>query len=178
MERKKIIISEIKYWKENRLLPEQYCNFLLSLYTEGEETEDIQNSKSKSAIGLFHFVIPTFALALFGFTFLVIYFTDFSPFLQTGLVLILSGIMFLVAGKVKKFDLRFVHLFILLGAIMILQASIHAVQLLFPNQEAAILGAVIITCLAWVFFGKKYNLKYLIISGGIGIVLVIYFSLK
>ena len=33
--RKQIIIKEIGYWKNNKLLPEQYCDFLLALYTEG-----------------------------------------------------------------------------------------------------------------------------------------------
>ncbi|WP_440898184.1 hypothetical protein ACS127_15190 [Amphibacillus sp. Q70] len=36
-QRKATIINEIKYWKENRLLPDEYCDYLLALYTEGEE---------------------------------------------------------------------------------------------------------------------------------------------
>ena len=35
--RKKIIIQEIKYWKKSKLLPEKYCDFLLTLYSGGEE---------------------------------------------------------------------------------------------------------------------------------------------
>ncbi|MEV5112839.1 hypothetical protein [Peribacillus frigoritolerans] len=34
--RKKIIIQEINSWKESRMLPEQYCNYLLALYGQGE----------------------------------------------------------------------------------------------------------------------------------------------
>ncbi|WHY95984.1 hypothetical protein [Peribacillus simplex] len=34
--RKKIIIQEINSWKESRMLPEQYCNYLLALYCQGE----------------------------------------------------------------------------------------------------------------------------------------------
>ncbi len=37
--RKQIIINEIEYWKEHHLLPEQYCDFLLALYTEGNGIE-------------------------------------------------------------------------------------------------------------------------------------------
>ena len=37
--RKQIIISEIKYWKQNKLLPEHYCDFLITLYAQGEENE-------------------------------------------------------------------------------------------------------------------------------------------
>ncbi|MBT2665504.1 hypothetical protein J7J00_08340 [Bacillus sp. ISL-4] len=34
--RKKIIIQEINSWKESRMLLEQYCNYLLALYCQGE----------------------------------------------------------------------------------------------------------------------------------------------
>ncbi|PKC51915.1 hypothetical protein RhiirA1_482678 [Rhizophagus irregularis] len=34
--RKQIILNEILFWKQNKLLPEHYCDFLMTLYTEGE----------------------------------------------------------------------------------------------------------------------------------------------
>jgi predicted nucleic acid-binding Zn ribbon protein len=48
-QRKRIIISEIKYWKQNKLLPEHYCDFLITLYAQGEGDDAIV-SKSKDAI--------------------------------------------------------------------------------------------------------------------------------
>ena len=48
-QRKRIIISEIKYWKQNKLLPDHYCDFLITLYAQGEDEEDI-NAKSEDAI--------------------------------------------------------------------------------------------------------------------------------
>ncbi|ARK29345.1 hypothetical protein [Halalkalibacter krulwichiae] len=35
--RKEIIIREIQYWKKSKLLPDHYCDFLLTLYSEGEQ---------------------------------------------------------------------------------------------------------------------------------------------
>lgn len=176
MDRKKIIIDEIKYWKKSRLLPEQYCNFLLSLYTEGQETGSTDERKEKSSLVSFlPIIIMAFGLSLFGLTFLVIYFTDFSPLLQTGLVFIFSAVMFFLATQIKRFDSRFIHLYILLGALMVFLATIHGVSFIFPDQPGAIMGAVIFTCFGWLFVGKKYNLKYLIISGALGIIISIYF---
>ncbi|EAZ85106.1 hypothetical protein BB14905_22588 [Bacillus sp. B14905] len=46
--RKKIILNEILFWKQNKLLPEHYCDFLAALYTEGadiEELEPVQDPK-------------------------------------------------------------------------------------------------------------------------------------
>src|SRR4051794_700217 len=48
-QRKRIIISEIKYWKQHKLLPAHFCDFLITLYTQGEDEEDI-NAKSEDAI--------------------------------------------------------------------------------------------------------------------------------
>ncbi|MEW5551909.1 hypothetical protein ABGT24_18275 [Peribacillus frigoritolerans] len=45
--RKKIIIQEINSWKESRMLPEQYCNYLLALYGQGE----LPPSKSNETAG-------------------------------------------------------------------------------------------------------------------------------
>ncbi len=38
-EKNQLIIQEILKWKENRLLPEEQCDFLLALYTKGGEIE-------------------------------------------------------------------------------------------------------------------------------------------
>lgn len=39
LQKRKIIVSEIEYWRKNQLLPEHYCIFLLNLYTEGTHQE-------------------------------------------------------------------------------------------------------------------------------------------
>lgn len=33
---KKVILNEIAFWKQNKLLPEHYCDFLTALYAQGE----------------------------------------------------------------------------------------------------------------------------------------------
>lgn len=176
MERKKIIVDEIKYWKKSRLLPEQYCNFLLTLYTGGVETEDVKSKQKKvnsNQIALVMFT--TIGLAIFGLTFLVIYFTDFSPLMQMTIVLFFSTVMFALGKRVKKYDVRFVHIYILMTVLMLFLATIHIVGFIFPDQPGAIILAVSFTCMVWVVIGKKYNLKYLIFSGAIGLLIVIYF---
>lgn len=50
-QRKETILNEILFWKENNLLPAHYCDFLSTLYAEGEElaTTELEIS-SKNAI--------------------------------------------------------------------------------------------------------------------------------
>ncbi|RXI99416.1 hypothetical protein DS745_14395 [Anaerobacillus alkaliphilus] len=178
MDRKKIIINEIKYWKKCRLLPDHYCNFLLSLYTEGDQPEEINEKQTMRPFKLMPFLMTIFVLALFGLTFLVIYFTDFSSFLQTAVVIFLSIIILLLSIQMKHYDSRLVHLYILIAALMIFIATIHVTNAFFPEQPEAILGAVMLTCFIWLVIGKKYNLKYFLLSGALGIIIAIYFFLR
>ncbi|WNF37730.1 hypothetical protein RJD24_04520 [Bacillaceae bacterium IKA-2] len=179
MERKKIIVDELKYWKKSRLLPERYCDFLLTLYTGGVETGDVkpkQKKISSNQLALLSFT--TIGLAIFGLTFLVIYFTDFSLLMQMTIVFFLSAVMFALGKQVKKYDGRFVHLYILMTVLMLFLATIHSVSLIFLDKPGAIMLAVIFTCLVWIIIGKKYNLKYLLFSGAIGLLVAIYFLLS
>ncbi|UTW69940.1 hypothetical protein KHA80_03570 [Anaerobacillus sp. HL2] len=66
----------------------------------------------------------------------------------------------------------------MLGALMLFIATIHSVSALIPGRQMAIVTAVIITCITWVIIGKKYNLKYLVISGIVGFLIVVYFLIK
>ena len=42
-------MNEIKFWKQNKLLPEHYCDFLMTLYSEGNQHEEIEG-KAKNAV--------------------------------------------------------------------------------------------------------------------------------
>ena len=44
-QRKRMIISEIKYWKQNKLLPAHYCDFLITLYAKGRGSEGSESHR-------------------------------------------------------------------------------------------------------------------------------------
>ncbi|MFD6443288.1 hypothetical protein ACFWDG_26790, partial [Peribacillus sp. NPDC060186] len=48
--RKKIIIQEINSWKESRMIPEQYCNYLLALYCQGAPAYSDNTESNKKDI--------------------------------------------------------------------------------------------------------------------------------
>ncbi|KIQ94791.1 hypothetical protein LH47_01161 [Anoxybacillus thermarum] len=85
--RKEIIINEIKYWKQTRLLPEQYCDFLLALYTEGNG-DDVETRTKQVPAWAIRATAAMIGICL-SFVLLVIYFTELSFVLQT---LILSRV--------------------------------------------------------------------------------------
>ena len=86
--RKKVIIQEIKYWKQSKLLPEKYCDFLLTLYSGGEE--NITPVKKKIS---FHIPLWIFTVIFFAILF-VNYFTEIPMGLQitiTAIAIIIFG---------------------------------------------------------------------------------------
>jgi uncharacterized membrane protein (DUF485 family) len=44
-QKKEVILNEISFWKKNKLLPEHYCDFLMTLYSEGQEVEENNTAK-------------------------------------------------------------------------------------------------------------------------------------
>ncbi|WP_158735074.1 hypothetical protein [Alteribacillus sp. YIM 98480] len=167
-ERKKIIIKEIKYWKKNHLLPEHYCDFLLMLYSEGEELEE-ETTKQSPRVSL---LISTLVLAFsaLGLTFIVIYFTSLSLQVQTllnTLSLIFVGIL---AYYIKKKDIVLFHIMIAIGALIIFLASTTAVMNLEENY-LFLTVTIFINCFIWLSAGLYWKLSYLKWSGTVGLIL-------
>ena len=50
LQRKQIIMNEIAFWKKNKLLPEHYCDFLLTLYAQGENQGEEQTENASMAV--------------------------------------------------------------------------------------------------------------------------------
>lgn len=61
LEKRDIILREIHYWRKNRLLPEQYCDFLSNLYN------DEATAKDNNPISLHNLQQGNIKVWLFGF---------------------------------------------------------------------------------------------------------------
>ncbi|MDM5211667.1 hypothetical protein QUF94_09460 [Peribacillus sp. NJ4] len=90
--RKKIIIKEINSWKESRMLPEQYCNYLLALYRQGE----LPPSNSKNTGSDKKDIFSGLSIgALFAFIVFLNYFTEIPirmQMLMTTILIIIFGL--------------------------------------------------------------------------------------
>ncbi|EMT47117.1 hypothetical protein [Anoxybacillus flavithermus] len=168
--RKEIIINEIKYWKQTRLLPEQYCDFLLALYTEGNR-DDIEQPTRQ---------VPTWAVrvtvAMIGIclplALLVIYFTELSFVLQT-LILSLFVIICFIAVRFFVQNKMLTHMALIVGALSLLLLSIRVSDFYFSGSTNALAVAVMFNCFVWLLIGWRFSLMYFFISGVVGIILLI-----
>ena len=161
--RKQIIVNEIHYWKENRLIPEQYCDFLLALYTEGNVQEKTDKSSKKTVL-FFLLLIPS---AIFLF-----YFTELSLILQMVLafIFVLVGIYctYYLAKKGLIFQIP-----LICTAFIILFVSVE-ITLTYTSDHIFILYMVLgANCLLWLVTGIKLKQLYLSISGVAGLLLLV-----
>ena len=162
-EKKEIIIKEIHYWKENKLLPGTYCDFLLALYTEGNNHEDKISNSSNEKKGKHTFLISV-VIALFLISALVTYFTELSFVLQTvtsGFLLLASILVtaFLLVRK-GKFQMPLVITFI-----QLLITSLSFVEFATEGNSFWIATTVVTNCLLWITIGGFLRIYYLLISG-------------
>ncbi|KGX93641.1 hypothetical protein N781_11260 [Pontibacillus halophilus JSM 076056 = DSM 19796] len=163
--RKRIVIEEVTYWKDNHLLPKEYCDFLLALYYQGEEdTEDfIQEStrtinKEKVLFGIHAALL----LMMIPVSFLVIYFTEISILLQTGLV---TFLLLLLVGDYffsSRQNSILTHV-VLLVFFLLLFLGMMTVLNEMGASIAIIHSAIALNCLLWILFG--YFSKYTYVLG-------------
>ncbi|GAE33412.1 hypothetical protein [Halalkalibacter akibai] len=173
-QRKEIILKEIKYWKETKLLPEKYCDFLITLYTEGDQADNESSIKKNSplqAILIFLCIQAMFLLAI-----LVIYFTDFSIVLQMGIVVFIAMTIIIIARKTSN-ELLF-SLYCMNAAFIIFLLTIHIVLLFANNSTVSLIVAILAHCLVWFYIGWKWSIRFFTIAAVLTLLFLVIFLLR
>ena len=167
-QRKAIIIGEIKYWKESKLLPAQYCDYLLALYTEGEQVPTDSKLSQRRGNGL-TILFMLLNLILAPGTALIILNTSisvmYSIFILALLFIICLGTSYL-GWRVYGIDSNYLSLALLLNILII--------SLIVVNQWVSqpLYGLIIIFAqlAVWIGLGIKYSNKLLIIISCLGLI--------
>ncbi|MGD6804107.1 hypothetical protein FZC79_09945 [Rossellomorea vietnamensis] len=165
-----IIINEILFWKHNKMLPEQYCDYLLALYNQGNEIEDIETGKSRFSSAS---LIPSILICtLIPISLFVIYFTELSFVLQTAILtgfvvsLIFSGIYY----SNKELILPVIYITI---ALLILLQTVSFADAFYKGDKLITYGLLFFNCLMWLLCGLYRKLLYFTLAGAVGIILLI-----
>ncbi|MCR2820420.1 hypothetical protein [Lederbergia panacisoli] len=171
--RKKIILNEISFWKQNKMLPEHYCNYLIALYTEGEE--QLQAKVEKRNI---HFKMETFFSLLFlviiGTMIVITYITDVSFGMQTLFLAIFIFILvisyFIFQRKGKNCLLIFIT-----GAFLLLLFTIQINDAYFSSSKKSLHILLLVNCLLWLLGGIWRKQLFFIIAGTIALGTLVIF---
>ncbi|KMJ60161.1 hypothetical protein AB685_04850 [Bacillus sp. LL01] len=166
-QRKQTIVQEIEYWKKNRMLPEQYCDYLMALYTEGEGVDQPEKQKKKIFFILYACLIPL----LIPITFLVIYFTEMPDHLQMVLVT-----FFILLSLIGYFTFRrehfLIHIPVIASALLILILSIKLLET-DTFQLPATFIIITFQALIWFILGYLKRWYYLNIAAIITLLLLV-----
>lgn len=179
--RKQIILNEILFWKQNKLLPEHYCDFLMTLYLEGNEfeaNERFSPTKAVMAKEKRNGKMLTSLIVIIPFISIILLFTLNQI---TNLLLILTA-MFAVASiigacyysKTKGIMAPLLHI---VSALFIFSISVK-VGITFFHGDLNVLFIILITnCLIWIGTGIFSKLVYFTMSGSLGLVVLICYKI-
>lgn len=177
-QRKKIVIAEIKYWKQSKLLPDHYCDFLLTLYSGGEDEEDVTANDSMNEQAKASVWKRLFGVSVIGIVLLVAMFLMTSaPLVPTLATISFAVVLFFGAKWLSReaYDARPVAWTI--GSFLLLGASLHAWDVYFHDSLYVLIGFLVLNCLLWLSLGRRTKLLYFTISGFAGLGLIAIFLL-
>lgn len=170
--RKEVIIEEINFWKNHKMLPETYCDFLLTLYSGGEGQPDIDTSKPKSHNNVF---ICLFFGILIGCNLVLNYFTHFSFAMQMTAAVI--SVILLAAFCFYTNNRTFLQIGLLIGALLFVLSTVQAAEY-FHLGNVSLFTMLLVNCALWLIIGKKFRLSYFWVAGFLGLSLVTIFIAK
>ncbi|SOC20904.1 hypothetical protein SAMN05880501_11261 [Ureibacillus xyleni] len=179
--RKKIILNEILFWKQNKLLPEHYCDFLMTLYSEGNEIEveeDISHKKAVKAQEKRKNVILTlsvgFIAVLLLILLLVIHHYVWIIALLTGVI---ACVMMISAYILAKKNALITPILQVISALLIFGLSVKVSLTYFADQTIILFILLIANCIMWLVSGIKLKLTYFTLSGVLGLVIIIGYQI-
>lgn len=174
-QKKQIIINEISFWKQNKLLPEQYCDFLMTLYTEGNQSDEI-TGHAKKAI---HNVEKrkNFNLAVFfplsAFIILLLLFTIQFEWVVIAVAAVFAVSCLIGALYFAKRNHILAVMLQLATALATLGVTLKITTTYFAGNNEMLYIFLIINCVFWLVSGVMMKIIYFTISGILGLLAII-----
>lgn len=155
-DKKDIILNEIEHWRDSRLLPEQYCDFLSNLYYEPKSVRSKPFSLSSLKYGNSKALFLTFGIISL-ICFIGFYFSSFSWALQILTTAFAVGICYGYAGVYKR-SLPLISLMLAgTASLVMLLFGVWIIKIHVPTEELWI--PVLIAGCGMIWFLLGYVLK-------------------
>ena len=174
--RQQIIIHEIQYWKEHKLLPEKQCDFLLAIYTNGlqDSNEKIgRTRRKKTALFIVQYIIPIIMIPL---SFVVTYFTELSSILQIIILLFFNIYLISLYIKNKHKEDLFKHYYLIAFLIVTLLLTLTIADYILISVWLR-RSVVLFNFIFWYIYGTFEKIKYVKFIGIIAIIFLVIYSL-
>ncbi|MBB6454302.1 membrane-associated HD superfamily phosphohydrolase [Salirhabdus euzebyi] len=176
-ERKKVILDEIQYWKSNRLLPKEYCDFLLALYTQGEGVKTNAKQKSFLSNNIFLLLDILLLLILLPVSFLIIYFTEINIGLQMAIIFLFLLISITHFYFFNKKNSIYSQLALIVTLLILFLVTVFVSQR-YVLIDFVVYATVSLNCMLWILIGMLKKYYYLVAGGLIGLLMLTFFFLQ
>lgn len=180
-EKKQIIISEIRYWKTNKLLPEHYCDFLITLYAQGEDPDEVvvkepsTLQKERRQLRTKQLMILFISLLLAGVASAAMFMLNEYPAATLLTATVLSVFLLILASGKNFIKKGFAPFLYISMAFLLLMMSLKIWTAFFNGDTSILIGLLVLNCALWLFTGRLMKLLYFTISGSLGLLIIVGF---
>ena len=168
-------MNEITFWKQNKLLPEHYCDFLMTLYSEGNNEQQItgnaknavrsvEKRKKWSIASFFPIVAVIITLLLFTIQFEWVVIAVAAVFAASCLI---GAIYFANKNKLLATMLQ------LATALSLLGVTLKICTTYFASNNEMLYMLLLVNCILWLLSGIIMKIVYFTLSGILGIIVIV-----
>jgi len=180
-EKRKTIVNEIRHWRRSKLLPEQYCDFLLNLYADGQGKTEAEgpgllaeHSTSRTGPGnrngwLNSLLGLAFLLAIVYF---IYNFNAFPVLLQISISSIFILICYAVGLKQKQRQPVVSYIGLGAGAFLTLLIGMRLMEQHGWDSASSMVGFLFCSCVTWIALGWLARNFIFSFCGWIGLILI------
>jgi hypothetical protein len=173
-DKRAVIIREIQYWKRSKLLPEQYCDFLLNLYSSGErEASAARDHSAMAAMRDSNVLLWIAALGIIAMLTIVALNFNVFPFplqITASMLFVIALIVFGI--RIVRRNIAIAYLSLGAGCLLMLLAGEWMLITHGYGQSGWAIGYLALCCMLWTFIGSYLRLAFLCFSGLTGILFV------
>lgn len=173
--KKQIIMNEITFWKQNKLLPEHYCDFLMTLYSEGTQAEEI-SGKSKKAVRNVEKRKKMTVAAFFPVVAAIIVlllFTIQYEWVVIAIAGVFAALCLIGAIYFAKKNNLLATMLQLATALAALGVTLKVCTTYFAGNNEMLYILLLVNCVFWLLSGLIMKITYFTISGALGLMIII-----
>ncbi|WP_284638714.1 hypothetical protein [Paenibacillus silviterrae] len=171
-EKRKIMIREIEHWRKSRLLPEQYCDFLMNLYVDNDEKPSsalfglspsaIRNSNWKNWT-LFFFVMGVISFTALNFS-------AFELPMQIGVSFLFLAVCYLMGGWKRYKEPMASQIYLGTASLYVLFIGVYILRIQGIDAPVPIVAYVVLCSLIWILTGLLARLVLFQLCGWVSLV--------
>lgn len=177
-DRRQIIVKEIDHWRRSKLLPDQYCDFLLNLYADQDaiHTNKEQHHTVGKAIAAVQRATGLQWLLTFGtftlISFVVLYFNEFHPLLQMAVIVSAVAVFLRIGQRLRARNEAAGLAVTSTGMLLLLGGGLYMLNVHNIDQGVWKTGLLAFCSLFWVVYGIAARIPVLHLCGWLAAILV------